>query len=161
MRRISRYLAAAAALVACLTVVATPSFAAPARPGKGAAQVELLAQASNPCGGSPYACADGTFDAWNGDTGGRCEWVGNAPTLGACTNKDYLVANFGYQCAGCDWIRLFWGSNYSGAYFCIPPGYVYGQATSPGLTFNKGAGRKGFGETIWYNAASASWSGPC
>ena len=154
MRRISRYLTGVAVLVACLTVGATPSFAAQARPGKTAAQVSTLAAASNPCGGSPYACADGTFNAWNGDTGGLCEWVGNAPTLGACTNKNYLVANFGYRCAGCDWIRLFWGSNYSGAYFCIPPGYVYGQPTSPGLRFNKGAGRAGYGETIWYNTAS-------
>ncbi|MFF5973300.1 hypothetical protein ACFY7C_17430 [Streptomyces sp. NPDC012769] len=147
MRRISTYLIALMALVG-FAVLGTSSPAA-------------AAAAGNPCGGSPYACADGKFYAWNGDNGSRCEWVGNAPTLGSCTNKNYLVGNYGYPCSGCDWIRLYWGSSYTGAYFCIPPGYGYGQATSPNLTFNKGSGLAGYGESIWYNAASARWSGPC
>ena len=128
---------------------------------KAVTPAAVTAAASNPCGGSPYACADGNFYAWNGHNGSRCQWAGNAPDLGNCRNTDYLVANYGYPCAGCDWIHLYYSPNYSGAYFCIPPGYAYGQATSPGLTFNKGAGRPGYGQSIWYNAASASWGAAC
>jgi hypothetical protein len=114
----------------------------------------------NPCGGSPYACADGLFKAWNGNTGASCSWSGNASSLGACANKDYLIQNTGFQCAGCDYIRLYWGAGFTGPYFCVPPGFTYGQATSPNLRFDKGSGT-GLGDTIWFNAASAKWSGPC
>ncbi|WP_194922150.1 hypothetical protein [Catenulispora rubra] len=145
--------AAPATKAAVVTAAAvTPATAAPAA---------VTAAASNPCGGSAYACADGNFYAWNGHNGSRCQWAGNAPNLGNCRNTDYLIANYGYPCAGCDWIHLFYSPNYSGAYFCLPPGYAYGQATSPGLTFNKGAGRAGYGQSIWYNAASASWGAAC
>jgi hypothetical protein len=123
---------------------------------------QRLAQAaSNPCGGSAYACADGHFYAFRGNPSVRCGWIGNAPTLGTCTNKNYEVANFGYRCSGCDWIRMYWGSSYTGAYICIPPGYIYSTYNAPGLRFNRGAGLSGYGQTVWYNAASAKWTGPC
>lgn len=128
----------------------------------GVAVAATPAQAAgNPCGGSSYACADGHFYAFRSDTGARCGWIGNAPTLGECTNRSDLVSNFGYKCAGCDWIRLYWGSSYTGAFICIPPGYVYGRPTSPNLVFNKGSGLAGYGESIWNNAASARWTGAC
>jgi len=116
---------------------------------------------SNPCGGSAYACADGLFKAWNGNTGGRCEWGGDASTLDACTKTNYLIQNTPHPCSGCDWIRLYWGSGYTGAYFCIPPGYTYGQPTSPDLRFDHGPELPGYGKSIWYNAGSAKRSGPC
>jgi hypothetical protein len=115
--------------------------------------------ATNPCGGSAYACADGNFYVWAGSA--RCQWAGNAPTLGSCTNRNDAVANLGYRCSGCDWIRLYWGSSYTGAYFCIPPGYIYARYSYPNLKFNKGSGLAGYGQSIWYNSASARWSGAC
>ena len=162
-----RLIGLAVAFIAILGLLPAASASAQAAPAttaitaSTAVTASTVAPASNPCGGSPYACADGNFYAWNGNTGGRCQWSGNAPTLGACRNTDYLVANYGYPCAGCDWIHLFYSPNYSGAYFCIPPGYAYGQPTSPNLTFNRGAGRPGYGQSIWYNAASASWGAAC
>jgi hypothetical protein len=127
-----------------------------------AASGQRLAQAAgNPCGGSAYACADGHFYAFRGDPSVRCGWIGNAPTLGTCTNKNYEVANFGYRCSGCDWIRLYWGSYYTGAYICIPPGYIYSTYNAPGLRFNRGSGLSGYGQSVWYNAASARWTGRC
>jgi hypothetical protein len=120
----------------------------------------IVGAQANPCGGSPYACADGKFYVWS-DTGDRCEWVGDAPTLESCSNKNNIIANFGYQCSGCDWVRLYWGYDYTGAYFCIPPGYAYGEGTIPNLVFDKGFGLPGYGQVLWYNAASAQWSGPC
>lgn len=123
---------------------------------------QRLAQAAgNPCGGSAYACADGHFYAFRADPSVRCGWVGNAPTLGTCTNRNYMVANFGYRCSGCDWIRLYWGSYYTGAYVCIPPGYIYSTNNAPGLRFNRGSGLSGYGQTVWNNAASARWTGRC
>jgi hypothetical protein len=107
------------------------------------------------------AAADGTFAVWNVTNGSRCEWAGNAPTLGSCTNKNYLLQNSGYPCSGCDWVRLYWGTNYTGAYYCVPPGQTLGQATSPNVRFNKGSGLSGYNQVIWSNAASAKWSGPC
>jgi len=101
------------------------------------------------------------FKAWNVNTGGRCQWGGDTPTLDTCAKTDYLIQNTRYQCDGCDWIRLYWGAGYTGAYFCIPPGYTYGQPTSPDLRFDKGPGLPGYGESIWSNAASAKRSGPC
>jgi hypothetical protein len=163
MRRISSLLGAALLIVAFLAFSPQAASAQPAPPTPAHLSKGMAAaiSASNPCGGSPYACADGHFYAWNGNNGDRCQWVGNAPTLGECTNTDYLIGNDGYRCSGCDWIRLYWGTYYTGAYFCIPPGYGYGQATSPNLVFDKGDGLAGYGQTIWYNAASAKWSGPC
>jgi hypothetical protein len=166
MRRIPIHVIAAVALMAFAVMSPSAAHAAPppSRPSvtvQNAAPAQYVAAASNPCGGSPYACADGHFHAWRGDTGARCSWVGNAPTLGSCTNRNDAVANLGYRCSGCDWIRLYWGSWYSGAFFCLPPGYIYAQATSPSLRFNRGAGLSGYGQSIWYNTASARWSGPC
>jgi hypothetical protein len=126
-----------------------------------ASEQRLALAASNPCGGSAYACANGYFYAFRADPSVRCGWIGNAPTLGTCTNKNYEVANFGYRCSGCDWIRLYWGSYYTGSYICIPPEYIYSNYSAPNLRFNRGAGLSGYGQSVWYNAASARWTGPC
>jgi len=105
--------------------------------------------------------ADGYFWVHNGADNYWCNFYNNAPTLSGCTNKNDEVFNNGYPCSGCDWIRLYWGSYYTGAYFCISPGAWYTQWDNPGLTFNRGSGLAGFGQSIWYNSASAKWSGPC
>jgi hypothetical protein len=37
------------------------------------------------------------------------------------------------------------GSAYTGAYICIPPGYIYSTYNAPNLRFNRGAGLSGYG----------------
>ncbi len=112
---------------------------------------------------APYKCADGkaSLQATSHGAGVRCDFAGNAPTLGNCTNNTFEVENFGYRCSGCDWVRLYWGSNYTGAYFCLPPGYGYATYYYPDLAFNEGKGSAGYGQKIWNNIASLRWSGAC
>ncbi|GIF63944.1 hypothetical protein Ais01nite_19790 [Asanoa ishikariensis] len=156
-------------LLACtiiLAMIGMPAVAqATGKPGASASQSALNQQllAANPCGGWDYACADGNFyvGAPSGIPTGLCIFSGVAPTLGGCTNRNSSVTNRGTQCNNCDWIRLYWGSNYTGAWFCIQPGYAYDMWENPGLVFNKGSGKSGFGSTVWLNAASAKWTGAC
>lgn len=113
---------------------------------------------------APTAMAAGEFSVWNYQNGARCDFIGHAPTLGQCTNTNYLYHNNGNPCSGCDHIKLYWGRDYTGAYFCIPPGQIAGEYAQPGLKFNRvgeKSGYSGLNSTIWRNAASAKWSGPC
>lgn len=114
------------------------------------------------CGATPYSCANGYFTVERAD-GGVCDFSGNTSTLGVCANLNILIANHGYACSGCDWIRLYWGASYTGAYFCVAPGQFYAQSASPdsGFTFDHGSTLSGYGSTIWNNAHSAKWSGAC
>jgi hypothetical protein len=58
------------------------------------------------------------------------------------------------------YLRLYWGTNYSGAWVCINPG-VY-IANTANYTFNNGKGRSGYGQTLYRNVASAGFNtSPC
>ncbi|GAB3959617.1 hypothetical protein [Micromonospora vulcania] len=154
---VKRFIAIVCSLLVAAGFLTLSSPAAFAKPAPGNA---VVLAAGNPCGGSPYACANGRFIVYAGSQ--VClDTTGNAPSFPpGCANQNTLFGNFGYRCSGCDWIRLYY-SNYNSAYFCVPPGYVYGQETTPGLIFDKGFGKAGYGSTVWRNAASAQWSGPC
>ncbi|MFC6084731.1 hypothetical protein [Sphaerisporangium aureirubrum] len=100
---------------------------------------------------------------WEVDTDDQniyCYDDGNSPDLGACKNRNVWVANFGYLCGGCDYVRLYWGTWYTGAYYCLPRSTVIDSVSNAGLKFNRGSGG-GYGKTIWRNVASVKWSGPC
>ncbi|GAA1694799.1 hypothetical protein GCM10009745_45550 [Kribbella yunnanensis] len=81
--------------------------------------------------------------------------------MGDCANDNVIIQNSGYPCSGCDTIRLYWGSNYHGAFICIPRGVTYGKGGDPNLKFDRGFGLSGYGASVWNNAASAKWTGPC
>src|SRR5689334_19623888 len=68
------------------------------------------------------SAASGVFSVWDVRDGSQCDFAGNAPSLGHCANHDYLFQNSGNPCSGCDWVRLYWGPNYTGAYYCVAPG---------------------------------------
>jgi hypothetical protein len=115
-----------------------------------------------------------TYDNSNGNL---CEFSGNAPYLvsqsGAasgqsCANRDVLWQNLGTPCSGCDYIRIYWGSNYTGAWACETPYWYWSiaglwgfAANNPPITFSWGSGLSGYGQTVWNNAASMKWAGTC
>jgi hypothetical protein len=108
------------------------------------------------------ASADGS-GVWIIDTTDQnvsCYSDGNRPDLGPCKNHNIYAANWGYVCSGCDYVRLYWGTWYTGAYYCLPRMTYKDSVADSGLKFNRGSGG-GLGQTIWNNVASVKWSGPC
>src|SRR5690242_7140193 len=98
------------------------------------------------------ASAAGVFSVWDQRDGSRCDFSASTATLSHCANHDYL-----FQISSDRNVRLYWGSNYTGAYYCVAPGVTKGQPTSPNITFNKGSGSAGYGSSVWNNAASAKF----
>lgn len=111
--------------------------------------------------GAPI-CHDGYIHAIDG-ANGDCQWLGNAPTWGRCTNAVEEVVNGGDPCNGCDRVNLYWGSDYTGAWACINPQVAWLDAgtTHATFTFDHGSGALGYGEAIWNNIASSKWVGSC
>jgi hypothetical protein len=48
--------------------------------------------------------------------------------------------------------RLYWGSNFTGAWVCLNPGTSFSDFSN--FTFNNGSGQPGFGQSIKNNIAS-------
>jgi hypothetical protein len=119
---------------------------------------------------SPNGCPSGAVCFYRrGNGGDLCGiWYGNAPTLGACANigQSGSIFNNGQSCNGCQDVKLYWGSSYSGAYYCLPKGsyLLYIEQN----TFNApNSQASGYGQTLAYRpglpngpggVASAKWT---
>lgn len=109
--------------------------------------------------GAPSGCPHGAVCFYNSGNGGDlCGiWYNNAyPDLGGCTNTAWSVYNNGDACSGCQDVNLYWGSSFTGAWYCLPKGgyLLYLDKNR----FNRGSGRSGFGEQMARNIASAKWT---
>jgi hypothetical protein len=54
------------------------------------------------------------------------------------------------------WLRLYYSPNYAGAWVCIDDGTDIPDTSK--YVFNNGAGKAGYGATLWNNVASLTWS---
>jgi hypothetical protein len=121
------------------------------------------------CARGTYGCANGALVVSVVAAGGgqsTCYFVNSTPDMGSCANIANAYSNDGYQCKGCDVVRLYWGYNYGGAWACLTPGWGW-QKGYPGhqnrgpITFSFGSNLAGYGQTVFNNVASFRWSGSC
>jgi hypothetical protein len=127
------------------------SAAAPAKAPAMAVAAQVMA--------APKGCPSGATCLYNrGNGGDLCGiYYGNAASLGGCTNKAWSVYNHGTTCSGCQDVNLYWGSSYTGAWYCLPKGsYLLYLDLN---TFNRGQGKSGFGQAMSNNIASLKWTG--
>lgn len=112
----------------------------------------------------PTPCPDGYWFVRGAYyLGGPCYSQGNWSQLAACTNQDFEIVNNGYACGGCDHINIYYAYNYQGAWACESLGDYWDNGSGPvaKVYFDHGAGKAGYGQTVWYNAASIKWVGSC
>lgn len=92
----------------------------------------------------------------------NCWSQGNWAVLGSCENLSITYVNAGYVCSGCDHINIYWGRNYSGAWACESRLDEWDKGSGGVFVhFDHGAGKSGYGQTVFNNAASIKWVGSC
>lgn len=153
-------MAAAAIGVVCLLVPAVQASAAQAATGPDS--VATVA-ASTVVPAAPSGCPTEAFCVYQrGNGGGLCGiFYGNSSDWGpGCANNEDSVFNNGTPCNGCQDVNIYWGSNYTGAYYCLPMGHylLYMTQNVFNRTQSGPGGSDGYNQVMAYNAVSNKWT---
>lgn len=126
----------------------------------GLAPTAAVAAAPVPAAAPAAVAADGTFYAWEhaGYTGVRVGWVGDSSDWNdrGMRNRASSVHNNGYAGAYDD-VRMYWGTGYSGASYCLANGGYLANMTLDHFPYNGTGG----GEAMNDNVASHRWVNSC
>ncbi len=81
----------------------------------------------------------------------------NTGNWGTCRNQDEGLL---------EWkgviVRIYYSTNYAGAWACLPAWEAYFNLNHANQTFNNGSGRPGYGQQVWKNVASSAFgTGSC
>lgn len=140
------------AVLAATTVLAAPLTAA----AEHALPASHDAPATESAPTAPHgAAADGYLHVYYGFNftdycGG---WVGNSSHWGACRNRTASLWNNGYP-GGFDDVRVYWGTNYTGANRGVHNGVALGDLRQ--WTFDNNTG-PGSGQWLYRNISSHLW----
>jgi hypothetical protein len=150
MRKIQRIWIGA--LIAVAALVAVPAAGALAAPVSHATTSSAKAPRGNPAG-----CGTAHFCSYkNGNGGNICYNTPNsiASWSTACRTVD-TVYNNGAAAA----VRLYWGTNYTDAWYCLGNGDYLLHMTQN--TFNQGSGKPGYQQPMANHVKSSRLGGAC
>jgi len=109
---------------------------------------------------APKGCPSGAVCFYRqGNGGDLCGvWYVSTPGLGSCANigPSGSIFNNGGTCGGCQDVNLYWGSGYTGAWYCLPKGHylLYIEQDH----FYLGQGLPGYGPDGSLSARPTRWS---
>jgi hypothetical protein len=133
--------------------------------GTIAAGIALLAGAAVAAPTAAYAdfgCNPGNFCVFSDDCRNTYQWVGNAASWNGCvTNLEDWVGNAG-NAGSFSAVDIFYGSNNSGAYACLPRGYSWNlRDNQEWFTWVAHGDSAGHNQVVHDNAASHRWVNAC
>ncbi|MEV6965218.1 peptidase inhibitor family I36 protein [Hamadaea sp. NPDC051192] len=153
--------ACAIALVGAVTAMA---FSTTAQAAPSAAPNSVSSAIVTPLS-APAGCPSGDFCVWTLPNGGgtRCLATPKSSSYwGAnCANRDRTLYNNGINDPnGYNNVRIYWGSNHTGAWACLHRGTYWLSADEASFNFG-GTGAPGWGEYLTNDAASHKWATTC
>jgi hypothetical protein len=159
MPSIRRIVAMGALAVIAAVSMQTTAQAAPAHHGTTSSAVS--AAVVRPMLGKPNGCPSGDFCVYTQGNGGDLCLAnsGNNPWWGdGCANLDQTLFNNGNP-DPYSYVRIYWGSNYTGAWACLGLGNYWLYANQN--IFNYGSTLSGYKQQVGNNAVSHKWATSC